>query len=1029
MVKYKILIDGVDYTSSCSLPFKEQYVLDSALDNGVLTLFMTQRKEIFKPFTPITITKDNDTYTMLVASDKVTEIVGTGKYNHDLVLIEETKLLEKKVVDTNTTTQPLVHDYIGTASDVYYNISRSGNILSSNFVVLSYRSVIRKNSVYTIISPEKLKNRVVATDQTLLEYYQNLGAWINLTNPSGQTTTTYISGQASGSWDREIIDYSFNELGTYTVEYNYSGANLTKLTYELQVIKQEEADRNRYKTITDVVNRLLSITETLRANETPALVFNQEQADFYNQAKETWLLNDSIDVTTNLDVNIEFISNNTTYSNISTHSANLYYDNISMYFAVGDGWRDNAYKTIIFQQRPTGDLLTWLQANGTKQSEELLYPAPEFSMTKSTLRECLDQIGGYIHAIVRLVGNEIYFDKLGGTTQAELDANYIGHYETLDAEQYASQLDSIVSNITNIDDKDTGTISEPFPVAYKTVRAEQIRINDTDAIIETDYPIEKIEKLYCGYITANGNTVIVGDITPYVYEKAEYDLLSSNSGTYPLSKGYAITYTQGQPNITGLMFKLPNAFGNIFENQAILNIISQKLGYNVQSIFSVQNITELMFRIIYYPSTTARVKQSRTDINNYSMELTGIYNQGANKVDSRAYGENLKGAIARLGNIEKFITYDLSSPDDLQNVGDYVIIDNEDYYIATLSVENQIDHTKVTVGLSKDFNALSKYIGIKNNIRLYEVSEKQSVERYVCYDDYCVIGNAITSDNKQLITPKGVEKFTAQFGSTGDIPISVARLKGTDIDNNPLTEVDLPIFTLGFGNSIWLGCKFKDNYSAGNKSIDPPTLNSGYYRLNQFVKYTDDFGEVETLSVKLYNSQVITGSKANAIALGNSLPEATETLLDNDLCFSTDQSNWGRIDDDIVIKKDSREQINFSYQMHFVTNDNIIIGSQLAQGNIFVNGKGNNVKFYILPNRINKFTKNVDLTNATNVAHNGFYYDYTSITWRNITATVNGKSWVLIDSTNGKLLFGKNIDIASGDTIVMPKMTFTHKII
>ena len=72
MINYQILIDGVDYTSECSLPFKEQYVLDSALDNGVLTLPMTNRSTIFKPFTLVTITKDSDTYNMVVASDKMT---------------------------------------------------------------------------------------------------------------------------------------------------------------------------------------------------------------------------------------------------------------------------------------------------------------------------------------------------------------------------------------------------------------------------------------------------------------------------------------------------------------------------------------------------------------------------------------------------------------------------------------------------------------------------------------------------------------------------------------------------------------------------------------------------------------------------------------------------------------------------------------------------------------------------------------------------------------------------------------------
>lgn len=946
MVKYKILIDGVDYTSSCALPFKEQYVLDSALDNGVLNLFEIPRKDVFKPFTPITITKDSDTYTMYIASDKVTEIVGSGLYNHDLVLIEETKLLEKKVVDTNTTTQPLVHDYLSLAvkvqpTIVHYNV----DIPSQD---IDFYNPTATNTVLNL--------------KSLDQAYSGLDTY----------PYVYVTGTISVEKDGVVVDthtisrndlsteytYTLTETGVYTVRYYaYMGVEPesdteVEKTYTFQVIVQPS--KRTDKSITDVVNRLLAITETLRASETPALVFNQEQAQFYDQ-------------------------------------------------------RDN--------------------------DGEPLYPAPEFAMTKSTLRECLDQVGSYIHSIVRLVGNEIYFDKLGGTTETALDKDYIGHYETLDAEQYASQLDSIVSNLTNIDDEATGTIIEPFRNAYKTVRAESgtITINDTSAIIETDYPIEKIAKLECGYITVGGTDYLVGDITPYVYEKAEYDLLSSNSGTYPLSKGYAITYTQGQPNITGLTFKLPNSVSPIFSKQAILNIISQKLGINVQGL-NVQDITELQFRLTYYPSTTARVKQSRTDINNYSMELTSIYNQNANKVDSRAYGENLKGAIARLGNIEKFITYELSSPDDLPNVGEYVIIDNEDYYIATLSVENQIDHTKATIGLSKDFNALSKYIGIKNNIRLYEVSEKQSVERHINYEDYCVIGNAITSDTKQLVTGVTILFILTQFTmpSADATSVSVARLEGTDIDGNKIkvsgndTKVDLPVISLGLGNTIWIGFKYADNYSAGNQSVNPPQGDT-LYRLNQYVPYGDYFGEIETLSVNIY-PMLESVDSLNAITVGNALPVSTLNPLRNTLCISTQS-------DDIVIKKDSREQINFAYQMHYVTNDNIIIGTQLAQGCPLVsNFNETYAELYVLPNRINKFASNIDLTNATLVkSYNNVVtppdvvFTINSITFGNQIATASGKSWAMVDKASGKLLFGKNIAIENGEEIEMPTMTFTHK--
>ena len=964
MINYRILIDDVDYTNSCALPFKEQYVLDSALDNGVLTIPMIARKEIFKPFTKVQITRDNDTYTMLVASDKVTEIVASGKYTHDLVLIEETKSLEKKVVDTNTTTQPLVHNYISEDNlgvlvqctyttappqkDYYYN-----NLISPIF------EKAEKITFPSVLS--WFNNSTSAYKPTIVNIY-NYWWILKVTDENGNIIYDFSHlDYPSSSYATQTHILENLSTGQYSVEYKIMGADdqtaHAQDNFSFSIV--EKAPIRHNKSITDVVNRLLAITETMRASETPKLVFNEEQATFYNQRDE-------------------------------------------------DG--------------------------------EPIYPAPEFAMTKSTLRECLDQVGSYIHSIVRLNGNEIVFDKLGGTTKTTLDEDYIGGYETLDSEQYASQLDSIVSNLVNIDDASQGTIIEPFRDAYKTVRAESgtIRINDTNAIISTDYPIEKIYKLVCGYIKINNTNYYVGDITPYVYESAEYKLLSSTGGIFPYSKGYAITYTQGEKNITGLTFKLPNPISSIFSNQAILNIISQKIGQPIQTLFNVQNITELNFQLIYYPSTTARVKQSKTNITDFDSELTSIYNQSANKVDSRAYGENLKGTIARLGNIEKFITFTTKNTNNLLEVGNYVIIDNEDYYIATLDIENQIDHIKYTVGLSKDFNALSKYIGIKNNIRLYEVSEKQSVERYVTYEDYCVIGNAISSDNKQLIRPASIMNSVRQFNGFigGNYPVSVARLKGYDIDGNSLAQVDLPVFSLGVGNSVWLGCKYEDNYNAGNQSkVGTNETGASYYRVQDYARYTDNWGELETLDLQMYDYLDLIDNFDEAIQVGNSLPTSSLTPV-KDPILSTGNDN-------LVIKKDNREQINFSYQLHFVTNNGIIIGSELAQGNYLVTNKVENpssASLYILPNRINKFATKVDLTGATLVRN--YNQDNTHITFNsqvqaNIRQVIfsdeiangNGKSWVLVDNTNGNLLFGKNIAIENGETIYMPTMTYTHKVI
>lgn len=46
----------------------------------------------------------------------------------------------------------------------------------------------------------------------------------------------------------------------------------------------------------------------------------------------------------------------------------MYYDNTRVYDLEGYTWTNEAYRTITFEEPPTGDLLTLLQANAVKQS-------------------------------------------------------------------------------------------------------------------------------------------------------------------------------------------------------------------------------------------------------------------------------------------------------------------------------------------------------------------------------------------------------------------------------------------------------------------------------------------------------------------------------------------------------------------------------------------------------------------------------------------------------------------------------------
>lgn len=82
---------------------------------------------------------------------------------------------------------------------------------------------------------------------------------------------------------------------------------------------------------------------------------------------ETWVLNEIL-FEPYFEATINFVSNSESFSKIAyvvTPADGLQYDD--NYVNSSDVWTNTAYRIITFATPPTGDLLTWLQANGTKQ--------------------------------------------------------------------------------------------------------------------------------------------------------------------------------------------------------------------------------------------------------------------------------------------------------------------------------------------------------------------------------------------------------------------------------------------------------------------------------------------------------------------------------------------------------------------------------------------------------------------------------------------------------------------------------------
>lgn len=134
---------------------------------------------------------------------------------------------------------------------------------------------------------------------------------------------------------------------------------------------------------------------------------------------ETWVLNEQLDPVLQLPKKtISFTSNGQAYAAISFQNRELvYYTNpysssgTTAYeytpWGAQEHWTNSAYRTITFDSTPTGSLLSWLQKNGTKQSE------PEPDVKKNV---CLiDGIGYSIKQGKVLIDGTAYTVKKGRT--------------------------------------------------------------------------------------------------------------------------------------------------------------------------------------------------------------------------------------------------------------------------------------------------------------------------------------------------------------------------------------------------------------------------------------------------------------------------------------------------------------------------------------------------------------------------------------------------------------------------------------
>ena len=927
-------------------PFSIGELLDERLDEAYLTIYDSPDEHIPR-LTEIRATIQNGNKTkqefFIVASDTLIELpAGSGKYKHDIYLIERTKLLEGIFCSSLTFTNATGHEYLPYAAPVYATDKGGSNGYSYLYTADlgggnggTFSSLI---SFPQIISPISSKTAFIIPSsyniaETLTQYIKDAFplSYENAVPVQGYgfygnfITTSFTYDGNDYDWYDTV---SISGAGTFTITYSIvvrlDPSNNTYAAYKFDVTFDKISNILPLKrwTITDCITRACELALPLFGNEKPK--YRLDGVEYDNNGNVTYTV----------------------------------------------GSLAEKYDKVF---------------------------APEFTLTQDTLREQLRTILSFVHAEPWLDENDVIrVEEYGNTTvSASEDLPYVYSSGRSHINEYCTEIRSHAQNLASSLGYAKGTMIDPGDGLYRSLRTETAytRINENNGIAKTANPIYSIDKVMCGIAPANQSPGMTWwlspvDITPYIFEATEYGAnLSPYKGGFPYSRAYAIYYTLGQPNIQGLFYKAPDKLSAAqYSPFSISNILSAVTGRNVDDIDDklVQSAADLVFSITYKPISNHFVSHGKSLYVKGETPFMQLYNQTENLVESQYYGEHIKGVAARLGNVEEERTFILKDIDDIPRVGQML----DEYSISAVSTEIYPFDIKCTVGLSKDFNRISEYIGINSAKRMYEVSERQATQRDILYKETLVIGekpSGYTRAGKMFNNLAPIYMlFDSDATNGGDWCISFANLRTKKKNGTTLYEVSLPVIGRALGNVLTFNFATKDNYSAGDSTLFISGAEDISGRWQTDVPYTDFYGRAWGADIFLKTK--FNGTRDDQIRDAFNIPQAQPST-----------GNYLYLDGH-RLRKDNRESLSYNLELEIKTTDpNLIIGSALAELSGWVNDTDVSPELYFFDAEkysVSKFDKQY-----TPHGDDIRGYDYAS------SAFPNPALWSITNEADGTLNF------------------------
>lgn len=458
------------------------------------------------------------------------------------------------------------------------------------------------------------------------------------------------------------------------------------------------------------------------------------------------------------------------------------------------------------------------------------------------------------------------------------------------------------------------------------------------------------------------HSIEVLDLKPYFVEYDEYRTLPIRSAleqrTSNNTKNNTSYYTKNTKEIKILAEKA--SWGTL---EPIFNAVQSKLndmrekgetlyygGNALLVIGTVSENTSLLnweYRVGFVPlGETARLNTLKTRPEKISFSIP--FSQQQQIVSSVGLGRNMQSAADRTGVETRQVVRRVRSVAQLRKIGTQCVENGVIWRLTDIALTATNSRIIATETWSKNWSVRSQFVGVNREFRSWNIPS-DITQRNLLWQDYALLSNRtpLTPTKEALISTEArdvLAKLANGGDSTGREIANMWIYTGT---GGIYTGAVCAVSAFGFGNSLVFSAKTKDNLSAGIQRI----------KLDD-----NDNNKTQCRDVYYCNSDGTLISAYITMAVGfdstyfdnMAYPYSQEVTSDTTLNSNTVGGLVLFDKKEFTINKDPAEQINFTYQLHMVTDDpELLIGTAWAAENALVtNTTPTSRKYWVLTKKL-----------------------------------------------------------------------------